>query len=188
MIKHLDHDRSIQKHVVLFGGLYKCLLSSIGVYKDDNPLVLGKPLDIKCLGQASFKFDKKGEVWFKVQKFAAALVKEAEVLQLEGPDLETSSIDKVFVLLSNMIKDLSRNMNDHYLGMAKQMQKLDVKVDALEDQMKKAEDTAFIREKTLKDFHLNPMDLKIDELRESVASLRNDDDTEEVEEEEDEKS
>ena len=67
VMKHLEHARSILKHGIPFGALIKCLLTSLGIYKDgDNPLFLGKPLDMKCLGQASFKFDKKEGVWLRV--------------------------------------------------------------------------------------------------------------------------
>ena len=116
-MKHMEHVKSILKHGIPFGALIKCLLTSMGIYEDgENPLVLGKPLDIKCLGHASFKFKKKEGVRSRVQRTIATTAsreKEGEVLHLEGPGLEISTIDKVFVLLSSMIKHLSKNMNDH---------------------------------------------------------------------------
>ena len=139
------------------------------------------------MGQASFKFDKKEGAWSRVQKVATATAsKEGEVIHLEEPSQELSTTDKVFVLLSSMIKDLSRNMNDHYLGMAKQIQRLDEKVDELKKQVEKVEETARSRDKRLREFHLNPLEQKINDLIEDVANLQRDD-TEEVVEEEVEK-
>ena len=48
--KHLEHARSILKHGIPFGALIKCLFTSMGIYEDgENPLILDKPLDMKCL-------------------------------------------------------------------------------------------------------------------------------------------
>ena len=68
---------------------------------------------------------------------------------MEGSGPELSTTDNVFVLLSSMFKDLLRNMNDHYLGMAKQIQKLDDKVNTLKEQVEKVEETARLRDKRL---------------------------------------
>ena len=83
-----------------------------------------------------------------------------------------STTDKVFVLLSSMIKDLSRNINDHYLGMAKQIHRLDEKVNALKKQVEKVKETAHSRDKRLREFHLNPMEQKINDLSEDVANIQ----------------
>ena len=108
-MKYLDHPRSIQKHGIPFGALIKSMLTSVGLYEGDpNPLILGKSLDMKCLGQASFRFDKKEEKWFKIPRAAPTQSKELEVLQLEGLGLEMSATDKLYVVLSSMIKDLSK--------------------------------------------------------------------------------
>ena len=90
-------------------------------------MVLGKPLDMKCLGQSSFRCDKKEEKWFMIPRAALAQSIEPKIFQLEEPGLEMSSTDKVFIRLSTMTKNMSKNMNEHYLGLEKQVQKVDEK-------------------------------------------------------------
>ena len=143
-MNHLDHAMSIQKHGIPFGALIKSLLSSMRLYEDGpNPLALEKPLDMKSLGQASFRFDNKEEKWFNIPKAALSQSKEPEGLQLERLGMEMSTTDKMFVLLSSMIKDLSKNMNEHYLGLAKQVQKIDEKLDTTIEQVKKCDKKVF---------------------------------------------
>ena len=116
----------------------------MGLYEDcPNTLILGKPLDMKVLGQASFMFDKKEEKWFKISRLAPTQFKELEVLQLEGPGLEMSATDKVFAILSSMMKDIFKDINEHYLGLAKQVQKIDEKLDATIEQVKKCDNKFF---------------------------------------------
>ena len=130
--------------------IIKYLLSLVGLYEDGpNPLALGKPLEMKCLGQAPFEFDKKEEIWFKFPKIALVQSKDLEVPQPQGPGLDLSTTDKVFVVLLTMIKDLSCNMNDQYLGLIKQVQKIDEKLDATIEQVKMWDKKVFTVSKEL---------------------------------------
>ena len=59
------------------------------------------------------------------------------------------------------------------------------KVDALKKHVQKVEETTLLRDKRLKEIHLNPLHLKINDLIESVANLQGND-MEELDEEEEE--
>ena len=59
VMKHLDHARSLQTHGIPYGFIIRKILEYVKVYTEEiNPVVLGKPLDLKCMSQAYFKFDK----------------------------------------------------------------------------------------------------------------------------------
>ena len=60
--------------------------------------------------------------------FATTIKDEGEVLCPEVSESTLSNNDKVFVLLSNMIKELAKNMNEQYLVLAKQIKKADEKI------------------------------------------------------------
>ena len=85
-----------------------------------------------------------------------------------------STTDKVFVFLSSMINDLSRNMNDHYLGLAKQVQILDEKFDVVSEQVKKADKKIFTAAQQLVERHLNPLHKNIDYITNIVNTLKKD--------------
>ena len=67
--------------------------------------------------------------------------------------------------------------------MAKKIQSLDEKVDVLKKQVEKVEETALSKDKKLWEFHLNPLEHKINDLLKSVDNLQRDNTKEIVEEE-----
>ena len=89
VMKHLEHARSVQKHGILYGLLIRRILEYCEVYTEGtDPIVLEKPLNLKCLSQAFFKYDKKKE-WHKVPRVQPSVegTEGGEVLMLEGPGL-----------------------------------------------------------------------------------------------------
>ena len=130
VMKHLEHARFMQKHGIPYGFLIRKILEYFEIYtKGTNPVVLEKPLDLKCLSQAPFMFDKKDKKWHKASKVYCALEKadEEHVLLLEGPGLDPK-IDKVLQKMVEMIKTLAHQVNEHYLDLSKRLKKVEDKV------------------------------------------------------------
>ena len=91
--------------------------------------MLGKPLDLKYLSQAHFKFDKKEKTWHKTSKFYSTLEKaeEEQVLMLEEPGLD-SKVDKVLKKMAEMIKLIAHQTNEHYIDLSKRLKKVEDRV------------------------------------------------------------
>ena len=89
----------------------------------------GNPLDLKCLSQAHFKFDKKEKKWHKTSKvyYVVEKAEEEQVFILERPGLD-SRVDKVLQKMVEMIKTLVHQTNEHYLYPSKRLKKVEEKV------------------------------------------------------------
>ena len=86
-------------------------------------------MDKRCLQQAHFKFEDGS--W----KSSRPLLQVQEERKREdlATDLGSLSLsNKCYILLSNLIKEFSNNVNKQFLGVAKQIKALDDKVNKLD--------------------------------------------------------